>query len=284
MKQIVLDPFLNVVNNGIATCDLSTLLGSVVEKITLNLGGTTFDPSKISRIDLKANGKVIWTSTGANLKKSNAYSGGTATNTMLKIDFMDRRRTRSLNAFQAGAIDLSAGSGVTTFRLEVTISGATAPTIVGWADVTPPTNNPAESEVRWLIARRHVHTQVVGAAGMFALQIPHIDPAGGGSTYRRVYIYSTNMTGIKVQREGVTEFELTRAQNEESQKDNGMTPQADMVVFDPVQRGLMMGEVWDTRYNSSTRAGVRSAQFYGTFSDGETITIETEELLPLGAY
>jgi hypothetical protein len=31
-------------------------------------------------------------------------------------------------------------------------------------------------------------------------------------------------------------------------------------------------------------AGVRSAQLYGTFSAGETITIETEELLPYAAY
>ena len=29
---------------------------------------------------------------------------------------------------------------------------------------------------------------------------------------------------------------------------------------------------------------LRSAQLYGTFSAGETITLETEELLPLAAY
>jgi hypothetical protein len=38
--------------------------------------------------------------------------------------------------------------------------------------------------------------------------------------------------------------------------------------------------VWDTRPAN----GVKSAQLYGTFSAGETITIETEELLPLNLY
>jgi len=51
-------------------------------------------------------------------------------------------------------------------------------------------------------------------------------------------------------------------------------------VFDPVQDGQLQGRTWDTRPSS----GVRSAQFYATFSGAETITVETEELLPLAAY
>lgn len=278
-KQVILDPFSNVVASGVAVGDLNKFLGTVVEKITLDLGGTTFTPSHITLLQLKLNGKVVWESTGARLVASNTYMGGATDNTKMKIDFMDRKAV-TVNARQVGSIDLSAGSGVTSARLEVTISGATAPLLGGIVDVSPPTADPAEAGIRPLVARRHTATVVIGSAGTFALPIPHLDPAGGGSNYRRIYIYSANMTALKTQREGVTEHELTKAQNEAAQKDNGRVPQANLVVFDPCQDGQLTGRTWDTRPVS----GVRSAQLYGTFSATETITIETEELLPIGAY
>lgn len=277
-KQIALDPFQNVVNSGVAISDLNKLLGSVLEKLTLTLEGT-FTKSMITKMELKANAKVIWESDGSKLEASNLYNGGASDVTVLKIDFMDRKAITP-NARQAGAIDLSVGSGITTLRFEVTIAGATGPKLVGFADVSPPTADPAEAGIRGLIARRHRVTQVIGAAGTFALLLPHIDPVSGGSNYRRVYIYSANMTALKTVREGVTEHELTKLQNEAAQKDNFKVPQANLVVFDPVQDGQLSGRTWDTRL----AVGVRSAIFYGTFSAGETITIETEELLPYTAY
>lgn len=278
-KQIRLDPFQNVVATGIAIGDLNKLLGSVLEKMTLTLGGTAFTRAMITKLELKANGKTIWESDGTKIDLVSQYDRVAADVTILKIDFMSRK-ARTVNAFQAGAIDLSAKSGITSLRMEVTIAGATAPTLVGFADVSPPNEDPAEAGIRWLTARRTRATYVVGAAGEFALPIPHLDPAGGGSNYRRIFLFSANCTAIKTMREGVTEHELTKLQNESAQKDNGLTPQANLVVFDPCQDGQLQGRTWDTRPSS----GVRSAQFYATFSAGETITIETEELLPLSAY
>lgn len=277
-KQMILDPFQNVVAAGVAVCDMNKFLGSVLEKLTFTLGGT-FTKSMITNIAMKANGKVIFETDGSKLDSSNLYNGGVSDVTILKLDFMDRKAI-TVNARQAGAIDLSVGSGITSLRLEVTIAGATAPTLTGFADVSPPTNDPNEAGIRGLILRRHRITYTAPAAGTFAIPIPHLDPAGGGSTYRRVYFYSANMTALKTIREGIAEHELTKLQNENAQKDNGKTPQANLVVFDPVQDGQMTGRVWDTRPS----VGVRSAQFYATFSAGETITIETEELLGLGAY
>lgn len=277
-KQIALDPFQNVVASGVAISDLNKLLGSVLEKLTLTLGGT-FTKSMITKIELKANAKVIWESDGSKLETSNLYNGATGDVTILKIDFMDRKAVTP-NARQAGAIDLSEGSGIKTFRMEVTISGATSPTLVGVADVSPPTNDPSEQLIRPLIARRHRTTQVIGSAGTFALLLPHIDPTGGGSNFRRVFIYSANLTAFKTVREGVTEHELTKLQNEALQKDNFKVPQANLVVFDPCQDGQLSGRTWDTRM----AVGIRSAIFYGTFSAGETITIETEELIPYAMY
>lgn len=277
-KQMRLDPFQNVVATGIAIGDLNKLLGSVLEKITLTLGGT-FTRAMITKLELKANGKTIWESDGTKIDLVSQYDRVAADVTIVKIDFM-QRKARTVNAFQAGAIDLSAKSGITSLRMEVTIAGATSPTLVGFADVSPPNEDPAEAGIRWLTARRTRATYVVGAAGEFALPIPHLDPAGGGSNYRRIFLFSANCTAIKTMREGVTEHELTKLQNESAQKDNGFTPQTNLVIFDPCQDGQLQGRTWDTRPSS----GVRSAQFYATFSAGETITIETEELLPLSAY
>lgn len=277
-KQMIMDPFQNVVGTGVAIADMNKFLGTVLEKITLTLGGT-FTKSMITKIELKANGKVIYETDGSKLDASNLYLGAASDVTILKIDFMDRKAL-TVNARQAGAIDLSVGSGIASLRLEVTISGATNPTLVGFCDVSPPNGDPNEVGIRGLILRRHRAVYVVGAAGVFALPIPHLDPAGGGSNYRRILFYSANMTALKTVREGVTEHELTKLQNEAAQKDNFRVPQANLVVFDPVQDGQLTGRTWDTR----PAAGVRSAQFYGTFSAGETITIETEELLPYAAY
>lgn len=285
-KQIALDPFANIgAAAGTGISDMNKLLGSVLERITLTLGGT-FTKAMITSLLLKANGKVIYETTGTALDAAMMYNGQQSDATVLVLDFMDHK-ARTINAWQAGAFDLSAKSGITSLRLEVVYAGATSPTLVGFADVSPPVNEAdqaavnAEAGIRWLINRKHRATQVIGAAGTpIALAVPHLDPAGGGSNYRRIYIYSANCTAIKTVREGVTEHELTKLQNEASQKGYFKVPQANLVVFDPVQDGSIQGRTWDTRPAS----GVRSAQFYATFSAGETITIETEELIPFDAY
>lgn len=277
-KQVPLDPFTNVVASGVAIADLNKFLGSVVEKITLQLGGT-FTKAMITAIALKLNGKIVFETDGSKLDASNLWNGGVSNVSFLKLDFMDRKAV-TVNARQAGAIDMSVGSGITSARLEVTIAGATSPTLVGFADLSPPTNDPAEAGIRGLMLRRHRAVYTVGAAGTFALPVPHLDPAGGGSAFRRIFLFSANCTAFKAVREGVTEHELTTTQNTNAQGDNGKSAQASLTVFDPCQDGQLTGRIWDTRPG----VGVKSAQFYGTFSAGETITIETEELLGLGAY
>jgi hypothetical protein len=280
MQQIrQLNPFTNVAAAGIAICDLNNLLGSTLECLNLTLGGT-FTKANITLIQLKANGKVIWESTGSRDDSTEAYKNYAAlTASILHINFMEQK-ARTVNAFQAGAIDLSPKSGITSLRLEVTTSGATNPTLAGNAEVSPALDIPSERMIRFLIARRHIASQTIGAAGTFALQVPHLDPSGGGSVYRRIYLYSANCTWLKAIREGVAEFDHSVTDLSAIQKKAGRSPQSNLVVFDPVLDNMTGGRVWDTRPG----AGVRSAQLLATFSAGETVTIETEELLPFGAF
>jgi hypothetical protein len=275
-----LNPFSNVVASGIAICDLNNLLGSTLECLNLTLGGTTFTKAMVTLIQLKANGKVIYETDGSKLDAAEAYKNyATLTSTILHMNLMEQK-AKTVNAFQSGAIDLSPASGITSLRLEVTSSGATAPTLAGNAELSPAIPVRGEEAIRFLIGRKHRVSQTIGAAGTFALQVPHLDPSGGGSVYKRILVYSANATAMKVQREGVTEFDITTTDLAAIQKKAGRSPQSNLMVFDPVLDGVQGGRVWDTR----PAAGVRSAQFYGTFSGSETITIETEELLPLGAY
>lgn len=280
MNQIrPLNPFNNVIAAGIANCDLNPLLGTTLECINLTLGGT-FTKAMITLIQLKANAKVIFETDGTKLDASENFKNyTTADATRLSINFMEPK-AKTVNAFQSGSIDLSPASGITNLRLEITISGATSPTLSGLAEVSPAIDIPDERAIRFLIQRRHRNNQTIGAAGTFSLQVPHLEPSGGGSVFKRIMVYSANMTAFKVMREGITEFDLLKLENEWIQKKALRSPQANLVVFDPILDGIQAGRVWDTRPAN----GVKSAQIYGTFSAGETITIETEELLPLNMY
>jgi hypothetical protein len=276
----ICNPFNNVVANGIANVDLNNMLGTTLECINLNLGGTSFTKAMITKIELKANGKVIFETTGSRLDASENFKNYNAADvTKLSINFMENK-FRTINGFQAGAIDLSKESGITNLRLEITIAGATAPTLSAIAEVSPALAFPGEENIRFLIKRRHAAQITVGAAGTFSLAVPHLDPAGGGSLYQRIMLYSANATGFKVQRGGYTEYEVTKNEVEWIQRKAGRLPQANLLVFDPILDNIQTGRLWDTRSGS----GVSSAQFFATFSAGETITVETEELLPLNAY
>lgn len=274
------NPFNNVVAAGIANVDLNPLLGTTLECLNLSLGGGAFTKAMMTLIQLKANGKVIFESSGTNLDLTENYKNyATADATKLSINFMEPK-AKTPNAFQSGAIDLSPDSGITNLRLEVTIAGATTPALSATAEVSPALAVKGEELIRFLIQRRHRNTQTIGAAGTFSLQIPHIEPSGGGSVFKRIFVFSANMSGMKLVREGIADFETLKAEHEWIQKKALKAPQTNLHVFDPILDGIQAGRVWDTRPANQ----VRMAQFYGTFTGGETITLETEELLPLSSY
>jgi Viral coat protein P2 N-terminal domain len=279
-KTMVLNPFTNVVASGIAICDLNNLLGVTLEAINLTLGGTSFTKSMITLIQLKANGKVIFETDGSKLDAREQFKNYSADASRLCINFMERG-ARTINAFESGALDLSPQSGVTSLRLEVTTSGANAPTLAGLAEVSPAVAQQGQEQIRWLMARTHRLPFTVGAANVkTALPVPHIDPSGGGSVYKRIAFYSAYMTNIQVIRNGLVEFDGSVQDYNQIQRRAGRNPQTGMFVQDFILDNYMSNRVWDTRPSS----GVQQAIIYGTFSGTETIYIETEELIPLSMY
>ncbi len=276
-QAIPLLDFQNVVANGVAVTDLSHLFGYTIRRLVLQLGGTSLTKAMLTAVQLKANGKVIFDSTGSRIDSRMQYRGITANAAFLSIDFTELK-ARSKLAMLGGAMDTLLG--IKTLRLEVTIAGATAPTLQGYAEVTLPQAGPEYVNLRPLIARVHNFSQVIGAAGTFPLLVPHFDPNGGGSIFKRIVVFSANMTAAQLKRNGIEEFNLTKARNDFYQTEYGRTSQANVFVIDPVVDGLQEDRVFDTR----PAAKVNTAQIFGTFSAGETINIEAEVLEPLDAY
>lgn len=270
-------PFQNVVNTGLAVCDLANLLGYTIEGIYLQLGGT-FTKAQMTSIQLKANGKTIVDTTGTARDTAMTFRGLTASTTFLCLDFSEVRG-RSKNALLSGCLDTTVG--VKNLRLEVQITGATSPTLAAFAAVSAPLVAPEYRMIRPLIARVHRFTQVIGAAGTFGLQVPHLDPAYGGSLFKRILVFSANMTALQVIRNGITEHDSVAALNQYRLQYEGLRGNpASLYVYDPIVDNFQEDRVFDTRPAS----GTTTAQVLGTFSAGETITIESEVLEPLDAY
>lgn len=272
-QRIKLLPFNNVVATGLATCDLSNLLGYTVERLILNLGGTTFTKAMLASIQLKANAKVIWDSTGARCDARNQYRGITANGSFLTIDFSEIRSKTELGQY-LGAIDTTVG--IASLKLEIQINGATAPVLSGWAMVNRPQVDPAQAATRGLISKVHNSTITIGAAGTFALPVPHMDVSAGGSIFKRVAFFSANMTALQIKKNGIVIEDSTSDLNNFNATEFQRAPQASLYMFDPIQSE-----------NQSQMLNTRDAQtmeVLGTFSAGETITIEVEVLEPLAAF
>lgn len=272
-----LQAFSNVVAAGVAVSDLRHLFGYSIERLILKLGGT-FTKAMITGVQVKANGKVIYDSAGSQIDLRQSYRGLTASATFLTIDFLELK-SRTKLGMMGGALDTTLG--IKDLRLEVTTSGATSPTLTGWAEVSIPQVTPEFQNVRPLIAKVHRATQSIGGAGTFMLQVPHMDPNAGGSIFKRIAVFSSNMTGGRIERNGIREWDLDNAAaNNYNQTEYGRATQTGLWMFDFVVDGLQEDRVLDTR----PAARATTAIAYGTFSGAETIIVESEVLEPLDVY
>ena len=276
--KIPLQPFQNVVASGVAYTDMRHLLGYTIERVCLVLGGGAFTKAMITGWQIKANGKIILDSTGSRTDTRMQWRGLTANAAFLTIDMLEiRAKTKA--AMLSGAIDTTIG--IRDLRLEVTIAGATTPTLAGFAEVSPPLLADEFQMVRPLIARVHFVTQTIGAAGTFPLIVPHLDPNSGGSLFKRIAIFSANCSAVRVERNGQREWEdISAAANNFNAVEYGRVSQAGLYMLDFIRDGLFEDRVLDTRPASKTT----TAAVYGTFSAGETIVTEVEVLEPLDVY
>lgn len=284
-QTLKLPDFANVVAGKTATCDLLPVVtGRVLESIQCELGGTSFTRAHITAWRLKVNGKVIREGTGTNTNLVTLFNGITNAATYFVIDFMFPK-FRTPQGFGVGALDTGTGSNVRQLVLEVDISGsATAPTLTADAEVSPSVDNPAERALRWIMLREHSAQVSLSAAGSYSIaqNIPHFLPTGGGAVYRSIDIFasSSDVTAIKIKRNGVDEFDQTVAKLQELQKRAGRSIQSGLISMDFCLDNLVQGRVFDT----TPANGISSVDFIVTAAAAVAFTVTTRELLPLSAY
>lgn len=239
-------PFTNVVADGVASLELP--IGMTYHRIILELGGTTFTKAMITNIKAKLNGKTFYEIPGTELDEINQYKGLTAAATFLTIDFTEPF-AKTVGGMGGGAIGTA--SGVRSFTLEVTIAGATAPTLQSWAMQSEP------MPLGLIMGLVH-HPVTFSAGGTFPIVLPHGKEAG--HLIKRVHFFHANMTALEVKKNGLVIFdEMALDIAEFIGEEYGQTWQAGLYVYDPiltrdVKRVVNTSNAQDLRFNVTVSA------------------------------
>lgn len=216
--------FSNVVASGVASCLLP--IGRTIERITLAMGGTTFNETHMTSIKLRANGKVIIDVTGSELKKINAFRGITSSTGFLTLDFTEIFGRDKIDQV-IGGFDTS--KGIAQLSMEITIAGASAPTLSAYI-MESDRQSGGYSPIIQKILRYPFQTS---AAGVLPIQLP-FGPVNG-SVIKRMHLYhsvSNNITNAVVKQDSVVIWEASRALNEAIQVEHKKTPQANFMTVD----------------------------------------------------
>lgn len=216
--------FSNVVATGVASCLLP--IGRTIERITLAMGGTTFNNTHLTSIKVRANGKVIIDLTGPELLKINAYRGIVSAAGFLTLDFTEIRGRDRMDQV-IGGFDTS--KGIAQLSMEITIAGATAPTLEAFVSES----NTQTGGYSAIIAKVLRYPFQTSAGGVLPIQLP-FGPVNG-SVIKRMHLshsVAANISEATVKQDSVVIWEATRLLAEAIQVEHGKTPQANFVTID----------------------------------------------------
>lgn len=262
-------PFANVVATGVATANVTP--GRTVEVIRLKLGGTTFTKAMITSIKIKANGKTIIESTGALLDKFLSYRGITTETNYLDIPFYDVRMAQEFDR-AVGAFDTSVG--IMNITAEVTITGATAPTLelILEESAAQKTRQGASAPYAAFMSKLLQYPFNVSTGGKLSVSVP-FGPQNGAIIKRLHVSHGGNMTGATVKQDGLVIHESLKLENENLQKRHGRVPQTNVYTIDFCPEGNVMNSL-DTR-------DAKSLEWLFDFSAADVGTVCVEYLDPL---
>ncbi len=254
-------PFQNVAAAGLATIDFRNLLGFSVESIMLELGGTALTKAMLTDIDIKANTKTIVKDTGTRMDNRMTYRGETADAAYLMIDFTETK-SKTITGQKVGAVDTTAG--IASLTGEITIAGATAPTLKAYAEVTPGPQEDAGT--RGLIAKVLNYTISPAAAGTFPFDIPYGSQAG--SLIKRIHLFGATVTATEVKKNGITIHKATNAANRYAQTRLGRAPVANVQTIDFIKDG--------NQSSALNASNAKTMEYYATVSGAGNVNIVVE--------
>ena len=263
-------PFSNVVATGVATNMVTP--GKTIESIMLQLGGTSFTKAMVTMLRLKANGKTILEASGSQLAKILAYRGYAADVAFLEIPFEDLTGLGELDRV-VGSLDTSVG--IANITTEVTIAGATAPTLDSrlYETSQQKARNGVAAPYAPLMCKLLRYPFSIANGGRLPITLPF--GAQNGAIIKRVHIeHGGNLTASTVKQDGLVIHEATAAQNAYEQLRNGRTAQTNMETIDFVLEGNIR-EALDTR-------DARSMEWLFDFSAADSGYVMVEYLDVLG--
>jgi hypothetical protein len=267
-----LEPFVNVVATGTAILNSTLVLGNIIERLYLVLGGGAFTKAMITPgIRVKLNGKQTFnTISGTQLDNLQTYQLGNTGASNLTVDFIEPD-SKSMQGEILGAIDTNA-AGVNTFTLEVDITGATTPSLAGWvqlrdvASVVPA--NGFNPNLRPLL-RALISTSLTSSAATEQQYQINVG-SGGNSLIKRLVIFSTILTNFRVKRNSLDVYEYVAPTLASwIQGDYGKHPQSNMYVVD----WLADGNQSDTQPTRNPDGTLANYQWLLTASGAGTFTV-----------
>lgn len=268
MRFIRLPALQNVAPNSRAS--LRFPLGVTYEKIYLTLG-TNILQSLVSNIVLRINNKEFFRwNTWADYQAYLNYKGNGSNAGFMVFDFTERR-ARDEVAVKLGTIAACAEAGVQDMTLEFDIGTYVAvatSVITAFADVEAPSANS-------IIQRVQVMQKTIAAAAQEQVFIPF---GLNGYQVKRMVIKHTNLSSVKVRRDGVDFYEdppvaLANAR----EVDFGTAPQAGYHVVDFMPDFLQSNAFNTAQVNVGGKAvPVQNLDIRVTTSAADTLTIYTE--------
>lgn len=263
-------PFANVVNSGVATNNVTP--GRTLEVLQLAMGGTSFTKANITLLKVKANGRTLIEASGTELDKINAYRGIAVNANFLDIPFFDENMVSGLDR---SVTSFDTSNGVQNITTEVTVSGATSPTLKAIVVESAAQKDQTGQAAPYanLVGKLLRYPFSMANGGMLPVTVPF--GKDSGAIIKRLHVvHSGNMTGATVKQDGMVIHESLAAENSNMQIRSGRVPQANMYTIDFVSDGNVRNAL-DTR-------DARSLEWLLSFSAADNGFILVEYLDTLG--
>ena len=269
-----------VAANATATFDLP--IGRRYHKLVLQYGGTTFNLAHMTEIRVIANGEVIQRFSGTDRDMMNQFDRQAASAGILVLPFdrvgLYQQNGEEATAIQTGSKDPGTGVAITSFKLEVDIGGAIAPTLTVLAVQSD--NDPGKPGPG-LIRRIMQYSRAFTVAGVN--EVSDLPKGTEGNRYiwiNRAFFLTGNTLDLEIQRSNFTIFQRTAATNSRLQTNGVRTPQANVYAFDPTEEGYDWEPV--ALFQSPNAQGIalpyQDFRYKLNLSGAETVKIYAEYL------
>lgn len=259
-----LPPFTNVIADGVAMLRMPRY-AMTLTRLVLRLGGTAFTKAMIADIKIKLGVRTVYNISGPLLDAINKYKGIQDDDSYLTIDFTERDAP-TIQGKEIGGYDLSQIRDEVTF--EVTIAGATAPTLEAIAFMTPPQGNALIQKILYFPTSSAV-------AGKFPIQFNPM-----GALIKRVHFFYSgddwdvgvdgNVSSLEVKKNGLVIWDMSCRDARFVQSEYQKFPQPKHYVYDPIVDNNANGML--------VTADAKSLEFNTTLAAPDSIRVYVELL------